>query len=455
MAHCILVTGIWYEPNHYCSRTMGAYALKHWASQFGFTSQVIDFAPWLGSDLTKIVTERVTKETLVVGFSISFWPTNGLVPTNIQELVEVLRAAYPWVKIVIGGARKPKRDLGITFDQVFSGASEDSFVRYLQDLSGNSVRHLFNKKFDITKLAHRFDVNDAILDDEVLPIELGRGCVFKCKFCAHENLGKAKGTYQREHRLLLEELSYNKEKFNVSRYNFVDDTINEDQDKVSRLGRLPQDLGFSMQWQGYMRADLIWSNPNAVQQLKESGVQSTFFGIETLNRTAALAVGKGWSAKHAKKFLPQVHKDLGIPISANFIVGLPGEDRESLKDTLAWCLDNPIGSYQFVALTLYTEYEGVQSEFTRSYKDYGYTVGEPGTWHWNNGIMSNLDAVEICRDFNAQLLPRNQITSWRLFNARNLGDPTGVAGSDYFDYIGAHAPGFISRYKERLAQVGV
>jgi len=451
MAHCILVNGIWYKPNHYCSRSVGAYAIKHWASHFNFKVKVIDYAQWLGDSLTELVIQRITSETLVVGFSISYWPTDGSIPGNIRRLILRLREDYPYIKIILGGARKPKTASDIEFDQIFIRESEDAFVNYLQVLTGQASRHFFNKKFDVTQLNHRFDESDAILFDEVLPIELGRGCIFKCKFCAHDNLGKPKGTYQRNHNLILDEMVYNKERFGVTRYNFVDDTINEDRDKVIRLSKMSQDLGFEVQWQGYLRADLLWSNPESIDQLRESGIQSAYFGIETFNREAALAIGKGWSATHAKIFLSKLSRLWNIPLGTNFIVGLPGEDLSSLKDTLDWCLEHPIGGYQFVALTLYTEYDGVQSEFTKSYADYGYVVEDKRSW--SNKYMTNAEAGIICKQFNGILESHNVVTSWGLMNARNIGvPPLGLKKSEYLGYVREHAPSFVKRYVNLLNQ---
>ena len=111
MAHCILVNGIWYDPNHYCSRTVGAYAIKHWASHFNFKVKVIDYAQWLGDSLTELVIDRITHETLVIGFSISFWPTSGIIPVNIRNLILRIKEDYPHIKLVLGGARKPKKAL--------------------------------------------------------------------------------------------------------------------------------------------------------------------------------------------------------------------------------------------------------------------------------------------------------------------------------------------------------
>ena len=110
--------------------------------------------------------------------------------------------------------------------------------------------------------ANRFDQRDCIIDGEVLPIELGRGCIFQCKFCGHHNLGKAKHTYQRCMHLIEEEIVYNYEQFKTVNYQFLDDTVNEDQDKVLNLSMLPDRTGIDISWTGYLRVDLLWRYPD-------------------------------------------------------------------------------------------------------------------------------------------------------------------------------------------------
>ena len=141
-----------------------------------------------------------------------------------------------------------------------------------------------NVKFDITTSDHRFDDADCILPNEVLPIELGRGCMFKCKFCSTPNKGKRKSTYQRNYQNILDEIQWNKEQFGVTRYNFLDDTVNEDPIKLLNLSKIKEHLGFGIIWNGYIRADLIWSNQKTAEYLIDSGMRTCYMGIETFNK---------------------------------------------------------------------------------------------------------------------------------------------------------------------------
>jgi radical SAM superfamily enzyme YgiQ (UPF0313 family) len=310
------------------------------------------------------------------------------------------------------------------FDRHFSGESENELVAWCQEHANRSS--LLNKKFDITRNNHRFDYRDAIIPGEALPIELGRGCIFKCKFCSHQNLGKPKFTYQRQFDYILDEIEYNRINFGTTKYMLLDDTVNEDLDKIRNLAGAKHKLGFDISWVGYLRADLVWAKPESINLLLESGLKSCFFGIETFNSAAGKSIDKGWASKHGKEFLPKLYNDLWnkkINIHLNLIAGLPGETIDTLTDSLNWCKEQSIGSHRFVPLTLYVEKQDkfASSEFTRNYKDYGYTNVNEESGYWELPGLTLDDANNFCKTASRQLLKVNRVSSWDVFSMSNLG----------------------------------
>lgn len=430
MSHVIFLNGIWPTSpgvrTHF-TRSISCYQLKHWISHFGFKSRVIDYCQHLSdTQMVELIDKFVSRDTIAIGISTTFWPTNSA-PAEIVSVISIIRDKYPNLKIIGGGARKSPNDS--LFDNYFTGESEDKLVTWCQEQVGKKGMSSFNKKFNITELAHRFDETDAILDNEALPIELGRGCVFKCKFCAHHNLGKPKYTYQRNHSAIVDEIVYNKEKFNTSKYMFLDDTVNEDLDKIRNLSTIKESTGIDIEWTGYLRADLVWSKTESADLLLKSGMKSCFFGIETFNPVAGKSIDKGWASKHGKEYLPRLYSDIWdkkVNIHLNLIAGLPGETIDSLKNSLAWCTENhEIGSHRFVPLTLYVEKddENASSEFTKNHEKYGYrNVSNSG--YWESEFMSSIEATDFCRDSSRQLYKTNKISSWSVFNITNLGFST-------------------------------
>lgn len=413
MNEIIFWTGIW--PAWY-SRPIGTYQLAYWLRSHRIESQVIDFCQWHSVvELVELTKLFIGSKTKFIGVSTAFWSDN-YVPINIKQAIDIIKIQYPHIQFVFGGARADNdavKSLGLTL----VGEAEDSLLKLIK---GHNVSALF----DITKLEHRFSEKDCIIDGEVLPIELGRGCIFKCKFCGHHNLGKPKHTYQRPMQLIEEEITYNYEKFNTTHYHFLDDTVNEDPDKVKNLSLVPTNTGVDIKWNGYLRLDLLSRYPDTIEQLAISGMKSCFFGVETFHPEASMKIGKGWNGKHAKEFLPKLYKefwDCDINIWANFIVGLPNEPKNSIEETFNWCIDNHIGYYHFVPLSLYTHRtdSGSVSEFNKNYKNYGYSIDQNN--NWVNQYMTQQDAVSICSDYNKKLIPYNKLSSWLLFNAVSCG----------------------------------
>ena len=461
MKQVIFVNGIWpnqdTDPIRNYTRTIGPYQLKHWLKKHNISSQVIDFAQlFTGAELFDMLKPFVSPETKIIGMSSTFWPFTG-VPQNIRELMVLVHDEFPELLFIAGGARTP-RDAHL-FDEIFSGESEDALLVYCQEKLGIRGRALFNKRFNINTLDHMFDEDDAIMPDEVLPIELGRGCIFKCKFCAHANLGKAKHTYQREHGLILAELAHNHKTFGTTRYNFLDDTVNEDHDKVVRMSRFKDDLGFEIEWNGYLRADLVWSKKDSPELLARSGMRTCFFGIETFHLDAGRSIDKSWAARHGKEFLPKLYNEIWdkkIPIYNSMITGLPGEPIESHRETAEWCLENPIGWHWFNPLTLYVEKadEKAQSIFTKNYKDYGYRNVRPDG-HWESDQMDSSQCMELSRELNGSLIKGvNTVSSWFLFNAMNLGltfeEARILTMGELKTIMAANRSAFMANYRQAL-----
>jgi len=430
MRHIVFLNGVWPNNSTFTkiqfSRSISCYQLKHWLSKFGFKSQVIDFCQLLSADeIFDLLTQFVSKDTFAIGVSTTFWPTDKNVPANLKNSIQRIKDKWPHLKIISGGARKTWNPE--FFDKHFVGESENQLVEWCQ--SQVNKTSLLNRKFDIVNLSHRFDESDAILDNEVLPIELGRGCIFKCKFCSHQNLGKPKFTYQRHFDLILDEIRYNNEKFGTTKYMFLDDTVNEDLDKIRNLSTIKEKTSIDIEWTGYLRADLIWSKPESADLLVKSGLRSCFFGIETFHPGAGKSIDKGWGAKHGKEYIPKLYKDLWnskINIHVNLIAGLPFETQESLKESLEWCKSNDIGCHKFVPLTLYVEKDDIfaSSEFTRNYSTYGYKNVNDKSGYWELDTMTSIDADKFCKYTQNILINRNRVSSWEVFNGVNLGYTT-------------------------------
>jgi hypothetical protein len=415
MNEIIFWTGIWPVSS---TRPIGVYQLAHWLRKHNVECQVIDFCQWYtAEELVTLTAKFITSKTRYIGISTAFW-INSEIPANVVAACDLIKQEFPGIKLVFGGPRADTTNIKKIADVVLLGEAEGSLLNLIRGHNLNSL------SFDITKLDHRFVEQDCIVRGEILPIELGRGCIFKCKFCGHHNIGKSKHTYQRHGDLIKQEMEYNFKHYGTTNYMFLDDTVNEDPDKVSLLSSIPSDLDIPLEWVGYLRADLLWSYPDTVHQLQSSGLKSCFFGIETFHSNASKSIGKGWSSTHGKKFIPHLYHDLWqskINLWCNFIVGLPGESIDDLNGTAQWCADNQVGHHQFTPLSLYSSRSdnGPKSEFTANYAQYGYTLDD--NKNWISAIMTERDALVYSNKINTILSKTNRLSCWFLADVVNCG----------------------------------
>jgi radical SAM superfamily enzyme YgiQ (UPF0313 family) len=75
--------------------------------------------------------------------------------------------------------------------------------------------------------------------------------------------------------------------------------------------------------------------------MKENGLRLLLVGYESGNRQILINIRKGVSTDIARRFTADCHK-LGIAIHGTFIVGLPGETRETIEETIRYAQEiNP------------------------------------------------------------------------------------------------------------------
>ena len=438
-------------------RSIGAYQIAHFLREHGYSVQVIDFTDHFSDqELEEATTKFVTEDTLAVGISSTFYTTdikpkfihNDMdkydleFPSNIMNAVKVVKEQFPNVKVIVGGSKSETAKNIPYVDAVIHGYAEDKLLDYLNSLPNNPKRvrgKVFSissslehpriikddpivTDFSIEKLGHRFTKQDIILPNETLPIEVSRGCIFKCSFCAFPLNGKSKLDYLRDPDAIKDEMLHNYEMYGTTNYFLSDDTFNDSTEKVEQLHKVITSLPFKINFTTYLRLDLLHAHKEQILMLKEMGLASPFFGIESLNQKSASTIGKGMNVDRAKDFLLELyynHWAEDIPITCSFIIGLPYETRQTIQDTYEWAKTAPINSIFFpLALTSKTFYK---SEFNTNYEHYGYKL-DIATDHWENENFNYTDAIELSEKFNEELM-RGEDTpsSWFLMTLLNHG----------------------------------
>jgi radical SAM superfamily enzyme YgiQ (UPF0313 family) len=480
----IIWTGI---PNRLPQKSIGAYQIAHWVRQHGYTAQVIDHIDRWNSDTIVSMTEHfVGSETAAIGLSSTFMFTTEEIEsynqldarwikkstkTSVREFVEafkILKAKYPKIKFILGGAssRLESYRYSDLFDIKLSGFAEDLIIDTLAKLKTNGIHKSPPTVFDIVASSHRWHQDDIVQPGETLPIELGRGCIFKCKFCCYKLIGKAKGSYLRSMDCIKDEILDNYEKFGTTRYFLLDDTFNEDVDKITAWHTMVQQLPFKIETTAYVRADLIWSTPETAHILQEGGLIGAFIGVESFHPKASMAVGKGWMGKHGKAWLPHLKNNLWkdqMSITMGFIIGLPHEPEDSMYESQKWLIDNQINNWRFRTLEITPNSENNDniSEFEKDISKYGYSFPYPNYPNiWKTDIMNKDYANKIQHIILETSYPYTRHSSWDLpamlslgykqddINMKYLNDPIWKTKSEKIRH-------FLRTYKKMLYEIKV
>jgi radical SAM superfamily enzyme YgiQ (UPF0313 family) len=436
MAHFIIWNSILLSDKSGHTRPLGPYQLSSWLRKHGYTVKVIDFCQkFTTNELVEVTSKFVDSTTIGIGVSSTFWndaalrkaTVTGRLPMVVSEPKWILNSRpllenkFPQLKWILGGSNSYAKNCCLDWIKLH-GNAENDLLKFLDQESNVS---LTRTPFNILTLSPAFVKDDFVQSYEVLPIELGRGCQFSCSFCRYPNLGKKKNTYLRDYSLLKEELMYNYETFGTTRYFFIDDTVNESQEKMEAITEIVQNLPFKLEWIGYNRLDLIGSRPGSIQQLKDSGLKSAYFGIESFHKDACKIAGKGWNGVHGKEFLQtlkQTWKD-EITFELSFIAGLTGETREDLYATHQWCIDNEMYDWRFNPLGISKNpASAYKSKFDENYSQYGYRFMKPlQTEFWENDYWNAKEVTEFCSPINAIMDSIGKPTSWRLGEHASAG----------------------------------
>lgn len=418
--HCILLTGNSQFPGGV--KTAGSYRIATELRNNGYNVKIIDVTVFhkFDEDLQNLLDTIISKDTLWIGFGHVFLKDifgidiGRTSPVALQEnsidqdlinFIRFCRHRNPKIKIVAGGY---KHFIWKTYNiHQFIGYSDKEIVDYTNWCAGISKADLSYhlgqtsgkefEKFVTSKI--QYTKSDIMLPGMTVPIELSRGCIFKCKFCAFPLNGKTKGEWIKRPEVIRSEMLENYEKYGTTDYIFADDTHNDSIDKLKLLyDEVYSKLPFKINFSAYMRLDLLMRFPEQAAILRESGLKSVVFGIETLNPKSAKIIGKGVNPREQLAFLKELKQGVWkdqVLASSGWIIGLPADSPDTAPELeeFLWSKDNPLDHWSLNPLYIlpkhlqFKDELNMTTEFEKNCEKYGYEFPETNLFnsrHWVN-----------------------------------------------------------------------
>ncbi len=321
-------------------------------------SRLID-APPAGMGIEPILADVMHRDLVVIHTSTPSFASDS-------RVADMLKAANPALKIGMVGAKvavQPEESLLKAPSVDFVARNEFDFTikevaegRDWSEIDGMSYKDadgkvIHNKEratlHDMDQLPFVTDVyaRDLKIEDyfigylmhPYISIYSGRGCKSHCTFCLWPQTVGGHTYRVRSAAHVAEEIRQAKAKWpQVKEFFFDDDTFT---DNLPRAEEIARELG---------KMGVVWScNAKAnvprktLEVLKANGLRLLLVGYESGNQQILHNIKKGMRIEVARRFTQDCH-ELGIKIHGTFILGLPGETRETIQETITFAKDiNP------------------------------------------------------------------------------------------------------------------
>ena len=156
-----------------------------------------------------------------------------------------------------------------------------------------------------------------------------RGCPAQCTFCLWPQTLSGHAWRKRSTDDVAAEMAWAKQQFpDVKEFFFDDDTFNIQQGRTIELCEKLKPLGLT--WSCTSR---VTTSRATLEAMKAAGCRLLIVGFESGDPQILKNIKKGATVERARDFVKDCH-DLGLVIHADFILGLPGETKESIRNTI-------------------------------------------------------------------------------------------------------------------------
>lgn len=178
----------------------------------------------------------------------------------------------------------------------------------------------------------------------------GRGCKSRCTFCLWPQTISGHNYRTRSVENIIGELTWARDNFpEVKEFFFDDDTLTDNIPQVEALAREIGKLGIT--WSCNAKANVPYET---LKIMKDNGLRLLLVGYESGNQQILVNIKKGIRTDIARQFTRDCHK-LGILIHGTFIVGLPGETKDTIEESIRYAQElNP----QTIQVSLPAAYPG-------------------------------------------------------------------------------------------------
>jgi radical SAM PhpK family P-methyltransferase len=409
--------------------------LSTFLDKHGFSFAYINSYQEEKYDLENLLTQnRIRLIAITTTYYVSVLP--------ILEIIQFIKMYNQEAKIIIGGPfvytqykihtessfQYLIHQLNVDF-YVNSPQGEMALVNILEAIKAGSGYHdidnvIYRKenKYYFNKLnEERNELSDNTIKWELFSnnsrkmvfLRTAISCPYSCMFCSFPMHA---GAYRYlVPGIVSEELNKISVLKNVNSVSFVDDTFNVPFQRFKEIVQILSEKEYRFKWNCNYRCQYV--DEETVRLMKESGCESVFLGIESGSNTILRNMRKESYVEAYIKGI-QMLKKYGIITYASFIIGFPGETKETIMETFEF-IEKVKPDFFRAQLWYYDTMTPIHHDAEK----YGLVNSQ---FEWVHNTMSSREAMEWIEYFHENIknsiwLPQNNFDYPGMINLLSRG----------------------------------
>ncbi len=241
--------------------------------------------------------------------------------------------AFPWVDAIVRG------EADWTLPRLIDALGERRGAGGLDEVAGITFRRNGDvaRNPDAPPIANldqlplpAFEMDPQIKYRKSVPLEVGRGCPYRCTFCSTNNFFGRSSRFKSTN-VILGQMKELYERYDVTSFSLVHDMFTIDRKRVVEFAEALLESGSVYQWSCSARTDRV--DDELLALMAKAGCVGIFFGVESGSSRLQRVIDKGLDLGTAREAIRSATAH-GMKTAVGLITGFPEEERGDLRDTI-------------------------------------------------------------------------------------------------------------------------
>lgn len=185
--------------------------------------------------------------------------------------------------------------------------------------------------------AYRLPPTRSVTGGRVASVLSMRGCNFNCSFCSH-HYGYFCRVRARRPEDVVKEMEHVVQKYGVKEFRFEDCAFTADPERAKAVCALIAERLPGIFWNCDVRADT--ASDELFFAMRAAGCRRVFLGVETGSQKMLGELGANKAIRLDQvRATVKLAKKYGLRINCSFVLGLPGETRETAQESMDFALE--------------------------------------------------------------------------------------------------------------------